>query len=148
MEFAIVLPFLTLAIIAMVDTACMLNAYLVMLNATHAGVRAASALPQLEPGASFKGLTAGQGCAQVGTGVFQSELQQRVVELLQQGTARLDPATLCIETRAYTGGLMNGQPEQDTVVVHAEADYLALFPMFRQKFGIKIAVESVGPSLS
>ena len=147
-EFAIVLPFLTLAIIAMVDTACMLTAYLAMLNATHAGVRAANALPQLEAGTSFKGLSAGQGCSPVGTGVFQSELQQRVVELVQQGTSRIDPTTLCIETRAYTGGLMSGQPEQDTIVVHAEADYVALFPLFRQRFGIKISVESIGPSLS
>lgn len=145
MEFIISLPFLMLVTTAMVDIAFVMNHYLAMLNAVHAGVRIAESMPDLEPGGA-RGLSGGQnGCASiVGTGTFHAFVQQRVVELVTENSPRLDANSVCVESFSYTRPSDAGQTYENTVKIRVTANYQRLFPPINN---IPITVESSGPAL-
>lgn len=147
MEFLVAIPFLVIMSTSIIDIALVLNQYMLITNAVHAGTRMASEYADLETG-SFSGISPGQSslCPVSGTAPKNhAEIQARVVELINMSNRRLVPNTLCVITGVRTGLVPATNPKNNTNFVRIEVRYQGFFPAFNN---MPIVIEASGPHVS
>ena len=147
MEFLVAIPFLVIMSTSIIDIALVLNQYMLITNAVHAGTRMGSEYAALETG-TFSGISAGQSsfCPVSATAPKNhGEIQARVVELINMSNRRLVPNTLCVFTGVRTGLVPATNPKNNTIFVRIEVRYQGFFPAFNN---MPIIIEASGPYVS
>jgi Flp pilus assembly protein TadG len=140
-EFGICVPFITMLLMLVVDYGLMLNEYMRLTQAVHAGVRLASGYSGLPTG-QYQTLQNTATCPLQGSSSLHHGLQERVNAIISSNNRFVDSSTLCVTTNIRHNGAFTGTPENNTILLSVAVRYRAIFPLVGQTM---IHVSGVGP---
>lgn len=150
LEFMIVLPFLLTMIFGVVDLSRAISQYMMLSEAVSQGVRYAGSVSNLSGSVNteYRDLTPAQHCDTSMPKSFSrnvinpsrehEQIQQRVEDLLLQGSTSLDLDTLCIRSEVMPA---SGGAEMN-VHLEAQANFNSILPLLQ---GISLRAQATGP---